>query len=312
MTEVQGLQRTRYSKLCPNDCGRRCDRQSVMCRPCRRRLPKQQPAAPCAECGRAMRRVPARTRCQSCVTRENWRRGCFANIGTRRGDRWMSEEDQLIGHMAGRFTTAQITAEFARIGWNRTVMAIQQRASKIGVYLIIDAWSQRRVRMLFGAHQATTRHAWFDAGILPAIRLPVGTGCRQGEWRVAEADIERFIRECPWEYDAARMQPASHPLVRLAHDIQRRDPWVESSEAISYLGISLATFSRWVAAGVIPAKRRRITASGGAFGLGRLVVRAADLPAAREAILERRRAARAQLAANIRAINDKRRLERAA
>lgn len=52
MTRGHALKRERWSKPCPQDCGRNCDMQSVMCLPCRRgsdALSKEERAAARAE-----------------------------------------------------------------------------------------------------------------------------------------------------------------------------------------------------------------------------------------------------------------------
>lgn len=310
MTAVHALQRERWSKPCPKGCGRNCDKGSVMCRPCRRGVPVEvasPPGPPCAECGRPMRHVRTRTRCRSCIVRENWRLGKFANIARERWDRWTLEEDERLRQMAGHFYAYEIADALTReFHTTRTQHAVSIRAHVLEVYLWIDAWTQNRLCHLFNANWATVRKRWLDSGLLPSSRLTRGRGCRQGEWRVKDADLEAFIRTCPWAYDASKMQPESHRLVRLARDLQRRDPWVEGAEAMAYLGISQTAFTRWCHVGVIPCKRRSVGIQGGRGGS--FVVRAADLPEALRTIRERQLAARQFIKTNLQTVMAERRM----
>lgn len=232
--------------------------------------------------------------CRACHTRRNWRAGCFAAIGSKRGDRWTPEEEGELRAMAGRFTAAEIAH---RLGC-RTSAAVHVRAHALGVYIQTEDWTQHRICQLFGAWEGTAARAWFASGLIVGYRLPPGAGCRQGEWRVREADLEAFILDCPWAYDATRMVPQTHRLAQLARRVQRRDPWVGIDEVRAYVGGSRGAMVRWCHNGVIPFKRRHVSGKRGGRS-GHIVVRAADLPAARETILQRQREARAFIQANL-------------
>lgn len=258
---------------------------------------------PCAECGRTMHHVKTRTRCNACIVRENWRNGAFANIGSRRGDRWTPEEEDLLRAMAGSTTAAQIAEKLGC----RTRNAVHMRAHELGVYLQTDDWTLRRVRQLFGTWEPTVTRAWINTGLLKARRLPPGGHCLRGEWRIREADLEAFILDCPWAYDASVMAPQSHRLAQLARRVQRRDPWVTIDQAVEYIGVSRTAIVRWCHLSVI-AFRRRAVGQGGRQG--HMVIREADLPEARETILRRQVAARQQIRDNIAAFNARRRAAR--
>jgi hypothetical protein len=245
-----------------------------------------------------MAHVRQRTRCQSCITAEGWRLGKFSNAGRIRADRWTPEEDDLLRAMAGSLTAAQIASKLGC----RTRLAVYMRAHYLGVYIQTEDWSLRRLRQLFGTWEPTIEHAWIGAGLLKARKLEPGDHCRQGEWRIREADVEAFILDCPWAYDATLMVPQSHRLAQFAARVQRRDPWVTIDEAMVYLGMSRSAVTRWCHNGVIAFKRCNVGHRGGVHGT--MVIRAADLPAAKEAILVRQRS---YWQATIAAIADRRR-----
>jgi hypothetical protein len=234
-----------------------------------------------------MQRVRLRRRCWGCISRERHRNGAFREGQARRADRWSREEEDQLRVMAGRFTAAQIGE---RIG--RSAGAVHVRASFLGVYLQTDDWTLRRLRILFGSWEPTIERAWIRTGLLKATKLPPGEHCLRGEWRIREADVERFILDCPWAYDAASMFPQSHRMAQLAARVQQREVWIVGAEAIGErLGLSAAAVHRWCVAGVIPHYRRAI--GQGARG-GHFVVRERDLEAAREEIARRHQASRAQ------------------
>lgn len=255
---------------------------------------------PCAECGRIMRNAVNRVRCQSCITSQNHREGCFDGSQIKRADHWTVEDNALIQAMAGNPIGAQgIVDELARLGRSRSIHAVRVQAARLEVYIQPVDWSQHRICQLFGSWEHTIARVWFESGLMPAYRLPLGVGCRQGEWRVKEADLETFIRTKPWAFDATRMRPETHRLARLAMDIQRRDPWLTAIEARRYLGLSYGALWRWCQKGVVPYRRRSVNMQGGANGQGCIVIRAADLPWARDEIERLRRIARQELTANL-------------
>jgi DNA-binding CsgD family transcriptional regulator len=227
-----------------------------------------------------MTRVRLRRRCGGCTARERHRAGMFREANARRADRWTREEQELLRLMAGRYTAAQIGE---RLG--RSADAVHVRAHLLGVYLQTEDWTLHRLSRLFGAWEPTIERAWIRSGMLQARKLGPGEHCRRGEWRIREADVERFILDYPWAYDAAVMVPQSHRLAQLARRVQQREGWLVGAEAIgNRLGISAKAVFRWTAAGLIPHYRRAI---GQGARSGHLVMREGDLDVAREAIARR-------------------------
>lgn len=228
--------------------------------------------------------------CQSCQAKAQWADGSFARGLARRADRWLPWEDQFVRDFAGKLTPRQMAEEMRRLGYDRTVRAIHNRASTtLNLYLAPEAWSISRVAQLFGTTDSTISKAWIKTGLLPARQLPPRTGSKHGDWRIEEHDLEILIRTIPWAYDPALMQPSTHRLVQLARDLARRDPWVTAPEARRRLDLSARSWLRWASIGVIPDRRRAVGTHGG-YG-GTRVVRVADLPELARVIAASRRRA---------------------
>lgn len=218
----------------------------------------------------------------------------------------MPDEDDLIRLMAGCIGgAAEIVAAFKREGWTRSRAAIRARAYHVlGLYLSPSAWSARRVCKLFGISNDAVIAAWIQQGLLVAQHQPPGTGCTHGRWVIQQRDLEAFIRECPWAYDASFMTLPNHPLARLARTVQGRDPWVRAEVAAERLGMSVGAVRRWCRVGLIPAKRRSAGIQGGRGGA--LVIRASDLPWLKAEIEARHLAARQFLTTNLQAVRRER------
>lgn len=266
-------------KPCPEGCGRRCPLDADQCRFCRLGVPLDGIRI-CEECGGRMTRVRIRRRCWGCIARERHRNGAFREAIAHRADRWSREEEEQLRLMASRYTAAQIGE---RIG--RSADAVHVRAHLLGVYIQTEDWTLSRLRKLFGTWEPTIERAWIRTGLLKASKLPPGHHCLRGEWRIREADLERFILDYPWAYDAAVMVPQSHRLAHLARRVQQREAWLVGAEEIgNRLGISAKAVFRWTHAGLIPHYRRAI---GQGARSGHLVMRECDLDAAGEAIADR-------------------------
>jgi hypothetical protein len=239
-------------------------------------------------------------RCRSCHARRAWAEGRHATDAQKRWNRWRPEEEDFLRTHANHPDGARgIAADYARAfpGHKRSIRAIYKRAGQLGIYVYSDEWTLKQLTALFGGHAHSISRHWLQTGLLPGRKLPPGRGTQYGEWRVAETDLETFIRSCLWAFDASLMRPATHRLARLAMDLQRRDPWWPGDIAAPALGLAQSTWCRWCQEGVIPAKRRHVGIVGGVHAAW--VMRAADVPAAIEAIQQRRREAREFLTTNL-------------
>ncbi len=174
--------------------------------------------------------------------------------------------------MADRCSAREIATELGR-----SIDAVYTRAHILNVYLEKSDWSLDRLSTLFAVDERTIKKAWINTGILPFRR--VDGGARFPEWRFREEEIERFIHERPWAYDAGIMIPRTHRLVQMAQRIHRRDPWIPFEDAAQRMEMSRSALWRYCRAGLVPFQRR----AGGQGGVGgKIVIRESDIPAAME------------------------------
>jgi hypothetical protein len=231
--------------------------------------------------------------CRSCEVRRRWREGVYARAPERRWNAWTPAEDARLRGLAGTMYADEIAAILDKeFRTKRTQGAVQMRAQKLDVVLCLETWwSLSRVGRLFGLDGSsdTIVRNWVATGLLPAEHLPRGRGCWRGEWRVAQADLETFIRTRPWAYDAAQMRPRSHPLAQLGRDLQRRNPWVTTEDVARYTGIGIGAVRHWVKVGVVPHHWRGINSHG-----GMVVISAALLPQIADLIAGGRRESEAR------------------
>lgn len=261
------------SKECPKGCGRRTTLPRDQCHDCELgRVPEH--VIRWCPCGNAIGWATVTGLCRPCRTRQMHASGTLK--GKTRKDVWIPAEDDAIRNLAGTHTPEEIGADIGR-----ATASVHTRARKLGVSLRMDYWSLQRVSKLFDFEFHSVKRAWIDPGLLVARKVEGRS--RHGGWRIEEADIEDFIRRCPWAYDANRMVPRFHRLTQLAKAVQKRDPWVLKPEAAEYLGISPFRVGTYCALGLIPHQRSRTTGIGGGVG-GQLMFRVADLPAAKETI----------------------------
>lgn len=217
-------------------------------------------------------------------------RSGFRADGRRKGmhpRRWTTEQDGWLRSRAGTLPIGELTdALNARFHATRTPEAVRIRAVRLGLSLWPRGYSMRDLERAFGASHHTIIPHWIEAGHLHGRRR-AGRGPYDGWW-FADAEVERFVRECGWLYHRERIK-AGHPLARLAEVAHRADPWIFGLDAVGRaLGMATVQVKKWSGRGLIP-HRRRPSAGKGA---GEMAVRGRDVPAIRAAIAEARERAR--------------------
>ena len=191
---------------------------------------------------------------------------------------WTREQEDALRKMLGAYSPAEIAERLtARFGPPRTKAAVLTRARLLGLSTTQDALSQFRVYRIFGVRQHML-YAWVRAGLLVPAKQD------KHRWWYRPADVERFIREHGWAYDAQSMEPGPYRSLAL---IQER--WLTIQEAALALRISPNMVSQWMLKGVIPFQRIVRT---------RVRIRARDIPAIRDAIHEAQRTANSRRATN--------------
>lgn len=240
-------------------------------------------ACRCAPCVSRRWYTPERRAAQADRMRRQWAEGTFA--GRARGlhpRRWTRREDQALADLAGTLPLPDVTAELnRRFSTDRTVVAVGLRARRLGLSVWQGGYSLRDLERVFGVAHQTIARSWVEPGLLVGRRWD-GRGPHAGWW-FEPAEVERFVRDCGWLFDVARMK-RSHPLTTVAELAHRSDPWLVGSVAVAgALGLSEAATWRWIKRGLVPFRRRP---NGG--GPGMVCVRGRDVPAIRAAIDEER------------------------
>ncbi len=217
--------------------------------------------------------------CPSCRTKVLWQQDVYHKDRESKWWEWSELEIGRLRELAGTRRPEDIAGMLnAEFGMARTVQAVQQRAVRIGISLYQEGISITELRRIFATSVNLIKRRWMDTGYLVARRTtpqPV----RGGKWLSDPAEVERFLRDYPWTYDAQHMLPG-HPFTQLAQVIQGRDRWVTLEEAAEFLGASPSRLTVWAQRGLVPHQRRWHNGCRD----GMLVVRAADLEGAREAI----------------------------
>lgn len=169
------------------------------------------------------------------------------------GDQWMPDQDDALRRLAGTAPIDEVAAELTRrFGIPRTVPAVRIRCKRLGISAWAHGYPMCELGALFGlGHRAVVRW-WVAPGLLPARRWS-GRGPNAGWW-FEPVDVERFVREHPWAYDAARMRPG-HRLTRLAEVIAKRERWLTLEEAAPILRVCKETVRRWCRRGLLPGAR---------------------------------------------------------
>lgn len=212
-----------------------------------------------------------------------WAEGKFAD--RRKGmhpKAWTAEQNRALEALLGTRPIEEVVQALNRqFKTTRTVAAVTNQVKRLGLSRWVQGLGMMEMERVFGVdHRVIVKH-WVTPGQLTARRWS-GRGPNQGWW-FEPSEVERFIRECGWLVDVARM-PKGHPLTRLAETAQRADPWLVGQEEIGrVLGISPSQVKKWMTRGLIPHRRRPVAGSGGA-----LCVRGRDAFAIKAAIDEAR------------------------
>lgn len=241
--------------------------------------------------------------CPGCKMRAAWALGRFAHRKKPlfcRSDQWSCDEEAwLVEHVGTMPLEELVERHAAEWGCRRTLAAFTVRIKVLGLSRYVQGWPMLAVEALFGVDHRAIARWWIRPGLLQATRWR-GRGPNDGWW-FEPAQIERFIRQYPWAYEAARMRPErlssalqteGRRLARLAALIQRGDPWRTRAEFCAFMGWdSYTPFKLWLGRGLIPHQRRY-----GAGGLGEIRIRRRDLPAIKAAIREAMHAHRSESA----------------
>jgi hypothetical protein len=173
---------------------------------------------------------------------------CRARLLTTCHNKWTFQEDQLIRALAGIETRDEIARRCqAESGLQRSAHAIENRARKLGIYTGREMWTASALIKVFGVGRATVQ-AWVAAGQLEC--KPWGPSVQVS----SAAQVEAFIRSCPWLYDASCM--ARGRFKQLAEVIQKRDPWWDTRRVIKETGIPRHMLKRLREGGLLDSRRR--------------------------------------------------------
>ena len=135
--------------------------------------------------------------------RTGWPRAAFKDAAAREGwtrskcvSRWMLDELEQLREMAGRVSVRSIARKLGR-----TILSVQAEIARLGMsrrpqhgYNITD------LAQAFGESREKIQK-WMNAGLLGVVH-------ENGGRRVAEKNVQRFIRVHPAEYDLRRVDQA--------------------------------------------------------------------------------------------------------
>jgi transposase len=158
------------------------------------------------------------------------------------------EEEELLGQLWGMMPDRAVAR---RLG--RTVKACERRAQRNGLARRHQFYTARAVADLFGVEHHTVL-AWLAVGWLRGRPSVVGAGPRRA-WRIDDADLEAFVKDCGWAYDRRRIEAGTY-WRNLADRVWARDPWLPTPAVAAALGVSVWTVRDWLAAGRMAGKKR--------------------------------------------------------
>ena len=196
--------------------------------------------------------------------------------------RWTEPEDAFVDELLGHCELSEIVRRLhQRYGIERSVPGLVSRLKRRARSRWSADLSLRDLERLFGIDHRVILRWWVKPGLLLGRRWS-GRGPHAG-WLFSGESVERFVRDHPYAYNAARMQ-RGHPLTRLAVVEAALQRWRSCEELAAYLGVSRWTVLRAVRAGIVPHKRRY-----GAGKHGEVRIRADDFASARERLTADRR-----------------------
>jgi hypothetical protein len=244
-----------------------------------RRIPKSPPGrAPC----RCAKLAEGR-RCPRCTALEAHRSGRYVRRRPSiRPDVWTSDQDAFLATLAGKAESEMADAFEARFHHRRTGRAIRARMLKLGLGTRQEGWTVQALSRLFGVTADRVLRAWIRPGLMAGSkgepsRQAKLDGTREAWWRVPDAEVERFIRSYPWEYDWRVMQ-AGERLTAVAQEVARRHAYLSPKEAGRVLKLPPTAVTALVREGSLPAKR--VTPAWGTTGR-EIRIAASDLVAYR-------------------------------
>ncbi len=200
-------------------------------------------------------------------------------------NRWTLEDTELLRRLIGTAPLPDVARAISEAtGVPRTRNAVAVKCFKLGISTWTRFLTMSDLERLFGVWQRTIRHYWVEPGLLSARRWD-GRGA-DPNWWFEPADVERFIRGCPWAYDWRQMARGER-LSHLAEVVNRRDPWLTVRETAPMVGVAPSTIKKWIQRGVVPHRRR-----GGVSGDGEIMLRAREFREIRRLIEEAGEAAR--------------------
>ncbi len=242
-----------------------------------KRVPKSAPgAAPC-RCAR----LAEGKRCPSCTMRNAWASGRYRRTRPSiRPDAWEPSEDAFLASLVGKCESEMAAAFEGRFHYRRTGHAIRARMLKLGLGTRQTGWTVQALARLFGVTADRVLRAWIRPGLMAGAkgepsRQAKLDGTREAWWRIPDAEVERFIRAYPWEYDWRTMQQGER-LSMVARDVARHHSYLTTKEAGRVLGLAPDRIAALVRDGCLPAKR--VTPAWGTAGR-EIRIAAADLVA---------------------------------
>jgi hypothetical protein len=219
-----------------------------------------------------------------CEQRSEWMRAAWAGgrfDGRRKGmhpRKWTARQNDALKRLVGTVPIDEVADKLnAEFKTTRTAIAVASQVTRLGLSRWVQAYSLIEIERVFGwDHRVIVKH-WVTPGHLVGRRWS-GRGPNAGWW-FEPADVERFVDECGWLYDVARMKPG-HPVTRRAELAAKRDPWLTYEELAPLVGLrQTGNLDLWRERGLIPHMRRPKSGPG-----MRIMVRGRDVPAIRAAI----------------------------
>lgn len=221
-----------------------------------RRMRKSEPGkAPCR-----CHQMREGRRCPGCTMRDAWASGRYRRSRPSiRPDVWTGHEDAFLPRLVGQSESEMARAFEARFRYRRSGQAIRNRMLALGLSTQQGGWTVQALSRLFDVSPDRVLRAWIRTGLLAGSkgepsRQAKLDGTREAWWRIPDAEVERFVRAYPWEYDWRAMR-AGDRLSMVARDVGRRDGYLTTKEAARALGIADSKVAALVRSGVLTAKR---------------------------------------------------------
>lgn len=169
---------------------------------------------------------------------------------------WDDKQDAVLRECAGFMASAEIGREVRRrCDVVRSAKAVHNRAARLGLALNEPrTLALGELRNILPVDRERIRW-WVATGMLAAERA-----CAR-LWRFGEAEVERFMRTYPWEYDWRGVR--GERWQRIAREVSVRNAWLTAEQAAVALRRDASTVRRLAERGEFPgaqlvAKRWRI------------------------------------------------------